>query len=219
MAEVKDGALDALPAFAAAVAHEIRTPLSVVAGEVELALSRDRSSLEYREALRRIGESVEDLVAITGDLSLIGAPAETGADPPPVAPIECVLISIAERYSGWDDVIIAVEPAAGLAVAADTARLRRAIGRILEHAIRHRRDGAVVELQVEPSPGHVRLVVQAEPPGFWPRAWRALAGGCTDPETPLRLRTARHILDAIGGSLRLSSAGGRDRVLIELPLA
>ena len=33
---------EALPAFAGAVAHEIRTPLAAVAGEVELALCREK---------------------------------------------------------------------------------------------------------------------------------------------------------------------------------
>jgi len=71
---------EALPAFAGAVAHEIRTPLAAVAGEVELALCRDRTVVEYQEALRRIGEGIAELIEITGDLSLLASDDFVGAE-------------------------------------------------------------------------------------------------------------------------------------------
>ena len=208
---------DALPAFASAVAHEIRTPLAAVAGEVDLALCRDRSAAEYREALRRIGEGIADLVEITGDLTLVGAPIEPVET---LAQLDAALADVRERYVRHVDVVVDAEGAAGLRVAADEARLARAITRVVEHALRHRRGGATVTLRVEQQrPGRVRLIVEAQPTGFWPDAWRSLSERADHPATPLRLRTARHIVDACGGSLCLSSNSGCDCVHIELPVA
>ena len=217
MADEPGRPVEALPAFAGAVAHEIRTPLAAVAGEVELALCRDRTVAEYRDALRRIGDGIAELIEITGDLSLLASDIEPARAP---APLDAVLQRVRERYAGTGDVDVAAEDGAGITIADDEGRLYRAIALVLEHAVRHRRNGAPVALHVEPASRRVRLLVEAQAPGFWPRAWVTLASEADDPAAPLRLRTARRILDACGGALRaFPAANGADGVCIELPLA
>ena len=54
--------------FTADASHELRTPISVIEAEVELALSRTRSSDEYREVLERIGGEGHRLRNIVNDL-------------------------------------------------------------------------------------------------------------------------------------------------------
>ena len=207
---------EALPAFAGAVAHEIRTPLAAVAGEVELALCRDRTVVEYQEALRRIGEGIAELIEITGDLSLLASDIEPAPGP---AQLDRVLARVRERYADSGDVDVAAEDGVGIAIADDEGRLYRAIALVVEHAVRHRRNGAPIALRVDRAGPRVRVLVEAQAPGFWPRAWTSLANDADDPATPLRLRTSRRILDANGGALRVSTADGRDAVCIELPPA
>ena len=69
-----------LEAFAAAVAHELRTPLAALSGEVDIALRRERSAAAYREALARIAASVAELVELTGDLTFSASSATTTRD-------------------------------------------------------------------------------------------------------------------------------------------
>jgi signal transduction histidine kinase len=211
-------AADALPAFAAAVAHEIRTPLAAVAGEIDLALCRDRSAEEYREALRRIGEGVAELVEITADLSLLN---DVSATPTVLAYLDTVLARVSDRFAAHHDVTIDAGGAGTIKIAADEARLGRAIALVIEHAVRHRRNDAKISLRVAQARGRARLLVEAQAPGFWPRAWRSLSDGGDDPATPLRLRTARRIVGASGGTIAVSSAadGHPAAVVIDLPLA
>ena len=54
--------------FTADASHELRTPISVIEAEVELALSRNRASEEYREVLERIGGEGHRLRNIVDDL-------------------------------------------------------------------------------------------------------------------------------------------------------
>ena len=54
--------------FTADASHELRTPISVIEAEVELALSRTRSAQEYREVLERIGGEGHRLRKIVNDL-------------------------------------------------------------------------------------------------------------------------------------------------------
>lgn len=207
-----------LHAFAAAVAHELRTPLSAVAGEVEIALRRDRSAAEYREALRRIAAGISELVEISGDLTLLSAPAEPATSTSLPAALESILLQIRDRYLERDDVTICVEHAAGIRVAGDQALVARAITLVIEHAIRHRVGSAPISLRVAAAPvGRVRLVVDAQPAGFWPRTWSALTEDIGLAGSPLRLRTARRILEAHGGALLIPCGSGTDVVHIDLP--
>jgi len=208
------GAAD-LDAFAAAVAHEIRTPLSAVAGEVEIALRRDRTAGEYREALERIAAGVAELVEMSADLALVGEPPGAAAG---AADLGAILSRVRERYKGRPEIAVDVEFPAATRVSGDEAHLARAIVLVLEHALRYRKDHAALELRgcVGASDGPVRLVIEAHPSGFWPRAWRALSPAAAAAPVPLRLRTALWILAHSGGALTVDSASGVERVSIDL---
>ena len=206
-----------LQGFAAAVAHEIRTPLSAVAGELELALRRDRSPEEYREVLRRIAAGVDELVQISGDLALFGDPASRSIPEAAVAPLDGVLVRIRERYSKRDDVEIAMDPSTAVRVAAEEDRLLRALVLIIEHALRHRKGAGVVSLRAVPLADHrVRLLVEALPSGFWPQAWKALADSPDGVAGPLRLRTAQRLLEGAGGRLHVAHDLGTVEVRVDL---
>src|SRR5262249_5698661 len=96
--DARDTAGTDLDLFAAAVAHEIRTPLTPGAGGIEVAARRDRSAEEYREVLRRIAAPVSELVAISGDLSLLSGPARRAGRPAASARLDMILARITSRY-------------------------------------------------------------------------------------------------------------------------
>jgi signal transduction histidine kinase len=204
-----------LDAFAAAVAHEIRTPLSAVAGEVEIALRRDRTAGEYREALERIAAGVAELVEMSADLALVGEPPGAAAG---AADLGAILSRVRDRYKGRQDVAIDVECPAATRVRGDEAHLARAIVLLLEHALRYRKGHAALQLRggTAAPDAPVRLAVEAHPSGFWPRAWRALATDAGGAPMPLRLRTVLWILAHSGGALCLDSASGVERIHIDL---
>ena len=209
-----------LGAFAAAVAHDIRTPLSAVAGEVEIALRRERTPAEYREALGRIASSVAELVEISADLTLLSAPRDELASPSVSAALGAVLRQLRARYRGRADVNIATDGTACVQVAGGEPYVARALTLIVEHAIHHRKGDAQVSLRMMAlSNDRVRLAVDAQPPGFWPRAWTSLSESPADAAAPLRIRTAQRILDASGGGVFVATSSELDAVHIELPLA
>src|SRR3954454_4509229 len=109
-------------AFAAAVAHEIRTPLTAVAGEIEVALRRERSATDYREALVRIAAGVAELVEISADLTLLGDVPGDAAQSLHAA-LDSILSSVRHRYRGRDDVSIDAVLPAGLRIVGNEARL------------------------------------------------------------------------------------------------
>lgn len=64
-----DQSFDTMRRFVADASHELRTPISVIRGEAEVALSKERTTSEYRESLgvvldeaRRLSRLVDDLL-------------------------------------------------------------------------------------------------------------------------------------------------------------
>lgn len=67
-----DQAFDTMRRFVADASHELRTPVAVIRGEADVALSKERSGAEYRESLgiildeaRRLSGLVDDLLNLT----------------------------------------------------------------------------------------------------------------------------------------------------------
>ena len=201
--------------FAEAVAHELRTPLMAVAGEVELALRRNRSVDEYREMLRRIAAGVTVLVEITGDLTLFSDPVAPDQVRSHSAQLAAILAHIERRHGASADVRIANDGAADVCVCGDEQRLSRAITLVIEQAIRYRRGDTHVSLHVRDEAGRVGLEI-ASPSGFWPKAWSYLREPGVDAAGPLRLRVARRILEQSGATLRTARVTGTEVVAIAL---
>jgi len=214
-----------LELFAAATAHDLRTPLSALSGEVELALRRERSPAAYREALQRIAERVAELVDLTADLALLGPPDEHPASAQATANVGGVLDLVASRCRACG---VAIEPTPGpLMVCADESRLGRALTRLVEHAARY--GGAAPRLRITETnearadDGYVDIVLDGVPPGHAPRIWQPLMRpeGEAAGRAPglFRLRVAARIVEDSGGSVTVQSSEGSASVRIRLPRA
>jgi len=57
--------------FSSHVAHELKTPLAIIRGEVELALSETRDAAEYQRVLNVSLEEIDRLIRIIKDLLLL----------------------------------------------------------------------------------------------------------------------------------------------------
>jgi signal transduction histidine kinase len=120
--------------------HELRTPLTVLAAEVELALQRTRSPAEYEQTLRRISADVSELVELADDLLTLGAQGSSSPQAQPVPAAE-LLREAAERARATlppqDGRRVCLNVPDGLEAQADPALLRRALGNLVDNAVRY----------------------------------------------------------------------------------
>jgi len=204
--------------FVADAGHELRTPLSLLRTELELALRHAESEDELREAVRRSSDEVERLSRLADDLLLV-AGSDGGKLPLRVEhmPAAELLASVARRFEWRAEEtgrsVRAVAAGPGVSVRGDRIRLEQALGNLVDNSLRHG-DGCV-RLRATQVDGVVELHVADEGSGFPPafldsaferfsRPDAARAGGGTG----LGLAIVRTIAEAHGGE---THAANRER--------
>jgi two-component system OmpR family sensor kinase len=213
--------------FVAEAGHELRTPLSLLRGELDLALRHAGSEDELRAALRTASDETDRLVQMAGDLLLI-ARTDRGELPLHPEPLDAraLLDSVRNRFA-WraDDAgrDIAVDVAAPVTVEGDRIALEQALGNLVDNALRHG-DGPVT-LSARRAGAGVELHVADEGPGV-PAAFAARAfdrfsrpdASAAAPGSGLGLAIVRAVARAHGGEAGLAERpGGGTDVRVALP--
>ncbi len=138
--------------FSADIAHELRTPLSNLITQTQVALSKERSAAEYRELLysnleeqERLNRMVRDMLWLAkSDHGLMQLQQSTFA-----GGAFCQhLIEFFQLLADERDIQLVLEYQAADAVAADRDMLQRAVSNLLSNAIRHASSGSTVRLRV-----------------------------------------------------------------------
>jgi heavy metal sensor kinase len=213
--------------FVADAGHELRTPLSLLRTELELALRHGDSPEELREAVRASVLEVDRLTQLAEDLLLI-ARSERGRLPLSVEELDVdgLLASVATRFQ-WraDDAgrSLVHEAPPGARMRGDRLRLEQALGNLLDNALRH--GAGRVSLRAATPNGRVELHVEDEgrgfPPGFLEHAFERFSR--PDPARAgsgagLGLSIVRLIAEAHGGSAEASNPkGGGADVWVTVP--
>jgi signal transduction histidine kinase len=211
--------------FSANAAHELRTPLTAVLGEVQVTLRRERSTNEYRSALKGVEAEVTRLAALV-DVLLTLARAESGELRPELVTFDLSTVAAEAALAARgrhrrSDRVIHLETRPALA-RGDPLLARRVLENLIENAVRHAARTVEVRVAVQ---GEVAIAsVKDDGPGF-PAAVRARLFERFNREPGsadgfgLGLAIAHALTAAQGGRIRLDDAPGATRFLLELPVA
>lgn len=141
-----NGALDRLQhayvrlsSFNADVAHELRTPLSNLIGQTQVALSRTRQADELEDVLHSNLEELERLRTIINDMLFL-ARADQGAMAANLAPTS--LAALVRKTADFLDVLfeeagVTLRVEGDATIAVEQSLLGRAVTNLLDNAIRH----------------------------------------------------------------------------------
>ena len=204
--------------FVAHAAHELRSPLTVLYGELQLALRRSRSAEEYRTAIEECLDSARRLKALAEDLLAL---ARIGSErEPPQTPV--ALDEVAKNACTW------VAPEAkrrhvSLAIDADHSTvlghaidLERLLRNLLDNAVRHCSEGGHVSLEARSEGEMVHLTVVDDGPGVptedrervFDPFFRAASERRRDDGSGLGLAIVREIARVHGGDVVVEDGPG-----------
>jgi two-component system OmpR family sensor kinase len=230
------GALEGHRRFASDASHELRAPITAMAGEIDVALLRPRTAEDYRRTLATVRERLSSLTDLSEDLMLLvhmqeGASGLDLREVPVLAQLERSAARVAGAAAGRDIGIAALD-LPDLIAYADPRLLARVFDNVLSNAVFHNRDGGRVEVsgRVESGGAHtvdtIAIAVRDTGPGIpadqfervfarFYRLDRSRASGTGG--TGLGLAICREVLTVLGGSIRIA-ASSCDGTTVEIRL-
>ena len=213
--------------FSSDLAHELRTPISNLMTETQVALTRARSPDEYREVLASNAEEYERLARMVGDMLFL-AQAEHGLVVPKREAVD-LANEVRELFDFFD--ALAEEKALRLSltgsgqISGDKLMLRRALANLLSNAIRHTPAGGSIRVGIEATDDGTMLAIENSgepiPPEhlsrIFDRFYRADPSRHRSNEgAGLGLAITRSIVQAHGGEISARSTADGVRFEIRL---
>jgi len=132
-------AFNRLSNFSADIAHELRTPVTNLMTQTQVALSQARDAAEYQEVLYSNMEEYERMAQMIGDMLFL-AKADDARHPPNTETIDLKseVNNLFDYYGAWaEECHVSLVQEGDAEVQGDRLMLRRALSNLLSNAIRH----------------------------------------------------------------------------------
>ena len=227
--------METMRRFMADAAHELRTPITVLRSQAEVALQRERGSEAYAEALRRVESEAVRLGATVEDLLTL-ARADAGERPIEHARVFLDDLALdaatgARALAEQRGVQLEIGTFEEAVVTGDAGLLRQLLMIVLDNAVKFTPAGGRVRISAAAPGGQADVVVEdtgigigaEQLPHIFERFYRgdpARARGSGAEGAGLGLAIARWIADAHGARIDVTSEPGKGtRVGIRFPPA
>lgn len=206
--------------FSADIAHELRTPITNLTTQTQVALSKARNIEQYREVLYSNLEEYERIAKMIGEMLYL-ARTENGLLKPEneILDLTQELQSLFDYFEAWSEECGVLLKLAGNAspVYGDRLMLRRAFSNLISNAIRYTPQGQSVTVTLAMMSNSVLVTIEnpgAEIPPehlnrLFDRFYRVDSTHHTVNEAGLGLAIVKSIIEAHGGSIMVSSTNGK----------
>lgn len=211
-----DGALRHEQRFSAEMAHELRTPLSGLRAEAELALRDPGLPVSTRESLEAI-LAASDRMASAIEILLMSARAQgaPGSSDPLLA-VSDVADALRPAAAARTVKLSIAEPRRAFRVSADRALVAQALAPLLDNAITHA--ASRVDVSMTQRDGRVAIKIADDGPGLAQGQEEAVfePGSSTRGSAGLGLPLSRRLARSSGGDVRAvrDGPGGRFELLL-----
>ena len=212
-----------LSQFSADLAHELRTPIANILGEAQVALTRDRTSDEYREVIESTVAECERLSGIVDNLLFV---ARTDAAREPIERKQfdgrAALEKIATFYRPIaEDRRVTINCTGEGEIHGDPVLFSRAVSNLVDNALRFTPDGGAIQFSVAARAAHSEVAVSDSGcgipsehlPHVFDRFYR-VDSSRSSAGAGLGLALVKSIVDLHGGSARIESEVNRGTAVV-----
>jgi two-component system heavy metal sensor histidine kinase CusS len=223
-----DDSFRRLSAFSSDIAHELRTPISNLMTQTQVALSSARDKDEYKEVLYSSLEEYERMAQMVGDMLYL-AQTDNGLLKPGLEKVNLAgeTQDLFDYFEAWaEERAVSLTQAGAATVPGDRLMLRRALSNLISNAIRHTPPGQAVQVFMARHGDQVTVSIEnpgteipaVHLPRLFDRFYRADPSRQRSGEgVGLGLAIVKSIIDAHGGSITVTSDDQNTRFQISLP--
>jgi two-component system heavy metal sensor histidine kinase CusS len=211
-----------LSQFSANLAHELRTPVANLLGEAQVALSRERAPLEYREIIESNVMECERLSGIIDNLLFLARAeaAEENIQRTTFNAANAVAKIIALYETVAEEQRIKIYRTGAGEIYADPILFERAINNVIENAVRYTSPEGLIEVSIRASATHCQVEVKdngcgiadEHQPHIFDRFYRADRSRHST-GTGLGLSIVKSIMDLHKGSVAIVSQPAKGTTL------
>ncbi|GAB4422410.1 MAG: ATP-binding protein [Anaerolineae bacterium] len=226
MLERLDNAFEQQKRFIADASHEMKTPLTILKGDVEVALARPRSAESYRDTLENVNQTTDQLIALVQELLLL---ARSDGQPLPLNPERINLPDLLTRQASalmptavGKDIALHLNIPDTLLLEGDPNKLNRLFMNLIDNAIKYSGPGDSVTVSAVTHGSLAQVTIADTGPGIDPkhlphlferfyRVDRARSRVSANGQTSgagLGLSIVKWLAEAHGGRIEVSSQPG-----------
>jgi len=228
-----DSAFGNMTAFMADSSHELRTPVAIIEGETDVALSKDRGSEEYRESLSIVNGEAKRLSRIVNDMRLLSSHDAGERQTFPSSFYINELIDgcgrAAKTLALEKKLRLSVNNTGDIRMYGDEHLIRQMVMNLLDNAVRHTPENGTVTLSLKPvDKERVEIIVEDTGDGIagehkdriFERFYRVDKGRSRKHGgSGLGLAIAKFAVESHGGSIDVESKPGHgSRFTVKMPL-
>lgn len=216
-----DSAFSEMRQFTADASHELQTPLTILRGEIEVALRTPRSVEEYTTVLKSALEEIERISSLVEGLLLL-ARADAGVlkmdqQAVDLASVVDEVMDRASRLARIKSVNLLMGHTEPIETTGDFVHLKRLVLNLVDNGIKYTSSGGTVKVSLEEKAGSAVISVEDNGPGIplgeqsriFQRFYRSPgARSKGQGGSGLGLSIAKSIAEAHGGRIELESTPG-----------
>jgi len=220
--------------FTADASHELRLPLTILKGEIEVALRHPRTVDEYQHILRQQLGTIDRIQRIVNDLLTL-ARADAGQLEIVQTPVDLSLLlqEVGQQHLILFDsqhVNLDMQIEEGLEIMGEASQIERTVMNLLSNAFKHAPEHSTIHLTAQAKDGSAIICIRDEGPGIateqqqrlFDRFYRADDARCRKEGegAGLGLAICKRIVDAHHGEIRVDSQAGKGAAFyVRLPLS
>ena len=158
--------------FTGDASHQLRTPLTAISGQIEVALRRERRAEDYRQVLVTVGQKTQHLTKLVEALLFL-ARSDSESARPELTSVDLVQwlpqhLSTWSQHTRHKDFKFACDATEPCQIQAQPALLAELINILMDNACKYSKPGTPINIRLSKANNQVKLAVEDQGCGIEP---------------------------------------------------